>query len=95
MKWNTLEDTTRRRFGSFGKDKSGEISLEELKNCIQNINGLVTTDEAETMLQAYDADKNGSVSFDEFLAMMPMIPVAQTELDKIPTVSADEVKVVA
>jgi uncharacterized protein (DUF924 family)/Ca2+-binding EF-hand superfamily protein len=66
----TLEECARRRFNRLDEDGSGEISLDELKRCIQRIDGLVTTAEIEQMLEACDADRNGSVSFEEFFAMM-------------------------
>jgi Ca2+-binding EF-hand superfamily protein len=44
--------------------------LDELKSCIQRIDSLVTTAEIEQMLEVCDADRNGSVSFEEFFAMM-------------------------
>jgi Ca2+-binding EF-hand superfamily protein len=66
----TLEECARRRFNRLDEDGSGEISLDELKSCIQRIDSLITTAEIKQMLEACDADHNGSVSFDEFLAMM-------------------------
>jgi uncharacterized protein (DUF924 family)/Ca2+-binding EF-hand superfamily protein len=66
----TLEERARRRFNQLDKDGSGDISLDELKRCIQGIDDLVTTAEIEQMLEVCDSDRNGTVSFEEFLAMM-------------------------
>lgn len=62
-----------RRFSLFDADKSGEISLAELKKCIQSMDDLVTSAEIEEMLKTCDADHNGMISLDEFIAMMPLI----------------------
>jgi len=66
----SLEECARRRFNRLDEDGSGEISLDELKSCIQRIDSLITTAEIEQMLEVCDLDRNGSVSFDEFLTMM-------------------------
>jgi Ca2+-binding EF-hand superfamily protein len=66
----SLETIVRHRFNQFDTDGSGEISLEELKKCIQDMDDLVTSAEVETMLEVCDSNHNGSVSFEEFLALM-------------------------
>jgi uncharacterized protein (DUF924 family)/Ca2+-binding EF-hand superfamily protein len=67
----SLEACARRRFNLFDADGSGTIDLPELKKCIQSMDDLVTSDEIEEMLKVCDTDHDGSVSFDEFLKMMP------------------------
>lgn len=67
---SSLEEVARHRFNQFDKDGSGDISLEELKKCIQDLDDLVTSAEIETMLQDCDSDHDGSVSFEEFLNMI-------------------------
>ena len=67
------EARIRQRFTLFDLDGSGEISLEELRNGIQNLDGLVTSAEVEEMFKACDVDGNGSVSFEEFLSVAPVI----------------------
>jgi Ca2+-binding EF-hand superfamily protein len=57
----------------FDEDKSGEVSLGDLKKCIQSIEDLVTSAEIKEMLKTCDADLNGSVSLEEFMAMMSLI----------------------
>ncbi|KAH6721624.1 hypothetical protein BKA61DRAFT_439687, partial [Leptodontidium sp. MPI-SDFR-AT-0119] len=66
----TLEARVLQRFRNFDVDGSGEISLEELKTCIQSLDGLVTGAEIEEMLKLCDGDGNGEVSFEEFSAML-------------------------
>jgi Ca2+-binding EF-hand superfamily protein len=72
----SLESMARGRFDQFDVDGSGEISLEEMKSCIQGMDDLVTSAEIGEMLRAYDADHDGMVSFGEFLSMMPALTVA-------------------
>ncbi|KAG4436484.1 hypothetical protein IFR05_008025 [Cadophora sp. M221] len=67
----TLEARVLQRFRNFDVDGSGEISLEELRNCIQSLDDLVTGAEIEEMLKLCDGDGNGEVSFEEFSAMLP------------------------
>lgn len=67
----SLEAKAARRFEQFDSDGNGEISLQELKKCIQSMDDLVTTAEIEEMLKTCDEDHNGSVSFEEFLKLMP------------------------
>lgn len=71
----TLEARVRQRFATFDSDGSGEVSLEELKKCIQGMDDLVTSAEIEEMLKVCDDDRNGEVSFAEFQAMLPRLQV--------------------
>jgi uncharacterized protein (DUF924 family)/Ca2+-binding EF-hand superfamily protein len=73
----TPEAQARRRFDLFDADGSGEISLQELKRCIQSMDDLVTSAEIEEMLKTCDDDHNGSVSFEEFLKLMPSMKLEQ------------------
>jgi uncharacterized protein (DUF924 family)/Ca2+-binding EF-hand superfamily protein len=74
VKLNTdWETRVRQRFSLFDRDGSGEVSLEELRAGIQSLDDLVTTAEVEEMLKACDVDGNGSVSFEEFLSVAPII----------------------
>lgn len=74
VKLNTdWEVRVRQRFSFFDRDASGEVSMEELRAGIQSLDDLVTTAEVEEMLKACDVDGNGSVSFEEFLSVAPII----------------------
>jgi Ca2+-binding EF-hand superfamily protein len=89
-----LEESARRRFDHFDADQSGEISMDELKKCIQSMDDLVTGAEIAEMLKICDTDHNGSVSFNEFLSMMPAffasnMDPATSELDA-PTPGLDD-----
>ncbi|MFM7712628.1 MAG: EF-hand domain-containing protein, partial [Microcystis sp.] len=54
------------RFQLFDSDGSGQISLEELKACLQAIEPRVTDKEIEAMLQQADTGCNNLISFQEF-----------------------------
>lgn len=60
-----------RRFDFFDQDGQGEISIAELKSCIQGLDHLVTGDEIDEMMKACDIDGNGVLSFEEWKAMVP------------------------
>jgi len=67
----TLEVRARRLFEKFDEDASGRISLEEMKHCIRGMDDLVTVAEIEEMLKVCDSDRDGELSFEEFLAILP------------------------
>jgi Ca2+-binding EF-hand superfamily protein len=51
------------RFQLFDSDGSGQISLEELKACLQAIEPRVTDKEIEAMLQQADTGRDNQISF--------------------------------
>jgi uncharacterized protein (DUF924 family)/Ca2+-binding EF-hand superfamily protein len=67
------ETRIRRRFAHFDVDGSGEISIEELKKCMEVLNGLVTSAEIEDMMKKCDIDGDGVLSYEEFFAMAPTL----------------------
>lgn len=54
------------RFQLFDSDGSGQISLEELKACLQAIEPGVTDKKIEAMLQQADTGRDNQISFQEF-----------------------------
>ena len=67
----SLEAHARHLFDTFDIDGSGEISLEEMKKCIQGLDHLVTVAEIEEMMKVCDTDHSGEISFEEFCAILP------------------------
>lgn len=59
---SALEARMLQRLRLFDADGSGEISLAELKKCIQAMDDLVTSAEVEELLKVCDGDQNGEVS---------------------------------
>ena len=56
-------------FTSFDKNKDGHISLEELKNGLEKLNGKeIDNREIEKIFLSLDTDKNGQIGYTEFLA---------------------------
>lgn len=58
-----------RIFGSIDKDKSGSVTLHELKVTLQKMKQFddINDKEMESMLSALDADHSGSITLDEFI----------------------------
>ena len=57
-------------FSYFDKDKSGKLSVSELKRAL----GMNYSDEVyRSMIKVFDTNKDGQISFDEFARMMHMI----------------------
>jgi calmodulin len=74
------QNRLRGRFQLFDTDNTGDISLDELKACLQGIDSLLTSAELDEMMKRCDADQNGMISYEEFVAMVPgvMSPTSAT-----------------
>lgn len=82
-----------RRFEFFDTDGSGEIDMMELKECIQGLDTLATEAEVEDMMLACDKDGKGTLSYEEFKAMVPgLIEHRPSEPISSPTIFKKEVK---
>jgi Ca2+-binding EF-hand superfamily protein len=77
------EEAARRRFDQLDTDGSGEISLAELKSSLQQMDHLLTGAEVEEMMRLGDFDGNGSVSFEEYLALLSILDAAGSETSSI------------
>ncbi len=60
----------RAAFSYFDKDGSGTISREELRLCLQSDDFTLKDDEIDNLLNGVDANDDGEVDYDEFIAMM-------------------------
>ena len=57
-------------FGYFDADKSGKISVDELKLAL----GMNYSDDVyKNMIKEFDSNQDGEISFDEFTKMMNML----------------------
>lgn len=63
------DEHLRRAFSYFDKDGNGFIEPEELREALVE-DGADTADVANEIFQEIDADKDGRISYDEFVAMM-------------------------
>ncbi|XWS60623.1 hypothetical protein CRYUN_Cryun07bG0051500 [Craigia yunnanensis] len=60
----------RRAFMFFDKDGSGYIELDELRNALADESGEADVDVMNDIMREVDTDKDGRISYDEFVAMM-------------------------
>ncbi|GFZ12077.1 calcium-dependent protein kinase 1 [Actinidia rufa] len=60
----------RRAFMFFDRDGSGYIELEELREALADESGETDADVLNEIMREVDTDKDGQISFDEFVAMM-------------------------
>ncbi|KAL6973326.1 Calcium-dependent protein kinase 10 [Sarracenia purpurea var. burkii] len=60
----------RRAFMFFDKDGSGYIELDELREALADESGETDADVLNEIMREVDTDKDGKISYDEFVAMM-------------------------
>lgn len=60
----------RRAFTCFDKDGSGYIELHELRDALADESGKTDVDVLNEIMREVDTDKDGQISYDEFVAMM-------------------------
>ncbi|KAG1368809.1 calcium-dependent protein kinase 10 [Cocos nucifera] len=60
----------RRAFVFFDKDSSGYIELDELREALTDDSGQTDTEAVNDILREVDTDKDGRISYEEFVAMM-------------------------
>ena len=59
-------------FKVFDKDGNGFISPAELRHVLMHIGEKLTDDEIDEMIREADVDGDGSINYEEFVAMMQM-----------------------
>jgi calcium-dependent protein kinase len=57
-------------FSFFDRDSSGSISLDELKQCLQNEDYTLDDEALNKLMSEVDIDQNGHIDYGEFIAMM-------------------------
>lgn len=67
------QNRLRARFQLFDTDNSGDISYEELKHCLTDMDSLLTTAELDEMMKRCDVDGDGRITYEEFVAMVPAV----------------------
>ncbi len=67
---NTFMDEMKKAFRHFDKDNNGFISPEELKKALLRMKIKLSKIEFILMLNRADTDKDGQISFKEFVVMM-------------------------
>ncbi|GFP97668.1 calcium-dependent protein kinase 10 [Phtheirospermum japonicum] len=64
------DEHIRRAFMFFDKDGSGYIELDELRQALVDESGEADLDVVNDIMREVDTDKDGQISYDEFVAMM-------------------------
>ncbi|KAK4485707.1 hypothetical protein RD792_008353 [Penstemon davidsonii] len=64
------DEHIRRAFMFFDKDGSGYIELDELREALVDESGETDLDAVNDIMREVDTDKDGQISYDEFVAMM-------------------------
>lgn len=69
-------------FEAFDKDGDGTINVTELQAMMEKLGDKLTAEEAQQLIEEVDLDKDGVVSFHEFLVMMgaekPSAPITRS-----------------
>ena len=63
-----ITNELRSQFELLDKDHSGVVTTDELKKQLQTIDANITDEEVEEIMAQLDVEKNGSISWNEFLA---------------------------
>lgn len=61
-------------FNAFDRDHNGRIDPEELVRALKNLGGAWTPEKIKDSFDAYDADADGGLTFDEFFALVTGAP---------------------
>ncbi|KAL6549338.1 Calcium-dependent protein kinase 10 [Orobanche hederae] len=64
------DEHIRRAFMFFDKDGSGYIELDELREALEDASGETDLEVVNNIMHEVDTDKDGNISYDEFVAMM-------------------------
>uniref|UniRef100_A0A7S0ZIC9 EF-hand domain-containing protein n=1 Tax=Timspurckia oligopyrenoides TaxID=708627 RepID=A0A7S0ZIC9_9RHOD len=70
MNLQVMEDELRVAFELFDKEKSGRITLQNLRQAVASLGENLTDDDLVRMIEAADLDKDGEVSFEEYSDIM-------------------------
>jgi centrin-3 len=63
-------DEIRKAFALFDDDKTGKISLKNLRRVARELGESMTDDELQAMIDEFDTDHDGQISEPEFIAIM-------------------------
>lgn len=71
-------------FRKFDKDGDGHIQPKEIVKVMKNVGTILTTEQAEKLIEGVDKDGNGMIEFDEFVGIMAqrMVRTDDDEIDQ-------------
>eukprot|EP00300_Choanocystis_sp_HF-7_P024590 c26089_g1_i1.p2 GENE.c26089_g1_i1~~c26089_g1_i1.p2 ORF type:complete len:151 (-),score=41.95 c26089_g1_i1:30-482(-) len=75
------EDELREAFALYDKNGDGKITTAELRKAMAALGKKATQAEIEDMIHDVDVNQNGTIEFNEFLAMMTQVS-SKTESDR-------------
>jgi centrin-3 len=64
------EDEIRKAFSLFDDDRSGKISLKNMKRVARELGENLSEEELQAMIDEFDRDQDGEISGDEFMYIM-------------------------
>ncbi|KAL3874262.1 hypothetical protein ACJMK2_037302 [Sinanodonta woodiana] len=64
------EEELREAFRVFDRDRNGFISAAELRHAMENLGEKLTDEDVKGMVREADADGDGQINYEEFVAMM-------------------------
>merc|ERR1719419_1189092 len=64
------EDSLKEAFRIFDKDDDGFISVEELRNIMQNLGEKMSDKELDEMIVEADSDRDGLINYQEFVQVL-------------------------
>eukprot|EP00965_Chrysotila_dentata_P203803 6181951-Pleurochrysis_carterae.AAC.3 len=64
------DDELRKAFELFDEDATGRISLRNMRHIARELGENLTDEEMQAMIDEFDVDQDGEISFDEFASIM-------------------------
>eukprot|EP01083_Nonionella_stella_P000442 1261_1 len=69
----------KQHFQSFDQNRDGTISVQELQVVLKNLGEYHSLEETQKIIDGVDIDKNGVISFDEFLVVMSKLQLGEAQ----------------
>ena len=73
IKDSDMEEEIRKVFRILNKDDNGFISFDELRRVLTNLGEKLSDEDVVEMIEEADLDKDGRISYEEFMTMMMMM----------------------
>ncbi|KAH8407491.1 hypothetical protein KR222_002253, partial [Zaprionus bogoriensis] len=70
LRGNVDDDELRDAFSVYDKENTGYVTSEQIRSVFIDLDVLLTEDEVEDIIRAYDQDGDSKLSYEEFVLMM-------------------------